>query len=128
MDEKRRRCPCGTGDLFASCCGPILGGRPAPTAERLMRSRYTAFARRDEAYLLRSWHPSTRPSSLDLDDGVRWLGLEILGTEAGGPFDREGVVSFIARYRDGAERGALHEVSRFTREGREWRYLDGVTG
>ena len=50
-------CPCGSGRAFGACCGPALSGeRPAPTAEALMRSRYTAFTLRDTAYLLASWH------------------------------------------------------------------------
>ncbi|PKN22360.1 MAG: hypothetical protein CVU68_04410, partial [Deltaproteobacteria bacterium HGW-Deltaproteobacteria-3] len=67
--EKNRPCPCGNGLKFAECCGPFLeGSRPAPTAEALMRSRYTAFAVQDVPYILRSWHRSTRPASLDLSD------------------------------------------------------------
>src|SRR4051794_6177829 len=82
------RCPCLSGDTFESCCAPILSGESAaPTAERLMRSRFTAFAMGDAAYLLKSWHPSTRPSELDLDPDVRWTRLDILETSSGGPFD-----------------------------------------
>lgn len=96
MDELRR-CPCGRGELFGACCGPVLvGERPAGTAEALMRSRYTAFAVGDTEYLLRSWHPRTRPKTLDLDPDQRWLFLEIVRTERGGPFDDTGTVEFIA--------------------------------
>ena len=123
-----RRCPCGTGNEYAQCCGPIIDGRAAPTAERLMRSRYTAFALREPRHLLRSWHPTTRPDDLSLDDALEWLSLEVLATERGGPFDREGVVVFEARFREGEGRGALRERSRFVREGREWFYLDGTAG
>lgn len=117
------RCPCLSGQTYDECCGPLHRGEPAPTAERLMRSRFSAFARGDAPYLLRSWHPSTRPAALDLDDGLRWYRLDIERTERGGPFDREGVVEFRAFHR-GAERGELHETSRFVREGRDWFYLD----
>ena len=120
-------CPCGTGLTLGECCGPVLDGRPAPTAEALMRSRYTAFAVGDAAHLRASWHASTRPRELDLDDDVRWRSLEIVSTSAGGPFDDAGVVEFVARYRDGAERGVLHETSRFVREGGRWFYVDGTT-
>ena len=126
MSAAADRCPCGSGDVFDACCGPILAGRPAPTAERLMRSRYTAFARGDAAYLLRSWHPSTRPERLDLDEDVRWLRLDILAKTGGGPFDTEGLVEFEAIHRDPAARGVLHERSRFVREGGQWYYVDGV--
>ncbi|MDR2997622.1 MAG: hypothetical protein LBU78_05840 [Microbacterium sp.] len=122
------RCPCSSGDVFGGCCGPIIAGAPAPTAERLMRSRFTAFAIGDGDHLLRSWHPSTRPGALDLDDATRWLWLEIVETVGGGPFDTEGTVAFVAAYRDGSGRGELRERSRFVRERRNWLYLDGDVG
>lgn len=120
------RCPCLSGDLLASCCGPLLAGAPAPTAERLMRSRYTAFAVADTAHLLRFWHPSRRPAALELDPAVRWTRLDVIDTVAGGPFDTAGEVEFVAYYRDEDGRGAMHERSRFVREDRTWLYLDGA--
>lgn len=122
------RCPCGSGEVYGACCGPLHAGEPAPTAERLMRSRYTAFAIGDAAYLLASRHASTRPARMDLDSDVRWLHLAILDREAGGPFDATGVVEFVATYRDGDGRGEQHERSRFVREGGHWFYVDGVLG
>lgn len=88
-----------------------------------MRSRYSAFALGLADYLLDSWHPSTRPAQLDLDASIQWRRLDVLRTEAGGPFDTEGIVEFEARYRSAEERGAQHEVSAFTREGRRWYYV-----
>ncbi|RDV46301.1 hypothetical protein DOE76_03940 [Leifsonia sp. ku-ls] len=120
------RCPCLSGETYDACCGPLHRGEPAPTAERLMRSRFSAFALGDADYLLRSWHPSTRPSSLELDPGLVWYRLDIERTERGGPLDTDGVVAFTAHYR-GEERGRLHEVSRFVREGRDWFYVDALT-
>lgn len=120
------RCPCGTGLVLGECCGPLLDGRPAPTAETLMRSRFTAFAVGDAAYLRATWRASTRPRDLVLDDDVEWRSLEIRATSAGGPFDDAGVVEFVARYRQGGVRGALHETSRFVREGGRWSYVDGT--
>ncbi len=111
--------------MYASCCGPVIASGIAPTAVRLMRSRFSAFAIGDAAHLIRTWHPSTRPGDLGLDAGTRWLRLDILGHEAGGPFDAEGVVEFEAFYRDGQGRGALRERSRFVREERVWLYVDG---
>lgn len=121
-------CPCGSGEAFAACCGPCLAGqRPAPTAEALMRSRYSAYVRRDADYLLRTWHPSTRPKELDLSgDAARWLGLEVLGTQDGGAQAREGTVEFVARYLLGGRPHSLREISRFVREGGRWLYLDGT--
>jgi SEC-C motif-containing protein len=119
------RCPCLSGQPYDECCGPLHRGEPAPTAAQLMRSRFSAFALGDAAYLLRSWHASTRPGDVDLDEGLRWYRLDIEHTERGGPFDRDGVVEFRAFYR-GSERGELHETSRFVREGRDWFYVDAV--
>jgi len=118
-------CPCG-GGTYGTCCGPALdGSRPAPTAEALMRSRYTAFAVGDVAYVLRSWHRSTRPPTLELDDDLVWRRLVVLGVEAGGPWDDEGVVEFVAQYASGLVRGRLHERSRFVRDD-GWQYVDGI--
>lgn len=122
-------CPCGSGKAYAACCGPYLddGQRPA-TAEALMRSRYSGYVLARKDYLLRTWHESARPGTLDLRDAgtVRWLGLKIVCTEAGGPDDRRGVVEFVARYKIGGKAHRFHETSRFVREGGEWFYLDGT--
>jgi SEC-C motif-containing protein len=128
IPDDAARCPCGSGDVFGGCCAPLLDGAAAPTAERLMRSRYTAFAVRDAEHLRATWHPSTRPAELDVDDDLRWRRLVIVDRVAGGPFDREGVVEFEAFWRQGDERGSLRERSRFVREDRRWLYLDGHVG
>jgi SEC-C motif-containing protein len=92
-----------------------------------MRSRYSAFAVGDAGYLLATWHPRTRPSSLELDPDKVWRRLDVLATRAGGPFDDAGEVEFAAFFRDAStgERGRLHEVSRFVRDGGAWLYVDG---
>lgn len=120
-------CPCDSGRPFSLCCAPYLAGASAaPSAEALMRSRYCAYTRRDAAYLSRTWHPSTRPTVLELEDeGLRWLGLKILKCTAGGAGDDSGTVEFVARYKVGGKAGRMHEVSRFVREGGAWYYLDG---
>ncbi|WP_369598881.1 YchJ family protein [Arthrobacter sp.] len=100
-----------------------------PTAEALMRSRFSAFAVGDASYLLHTWHPSTRPASLQLDADQQWYLLEILGTSAGGLFDSQGVVSFRAHYRSAANRklkDSLTETSSFVREGRQWLYVEAL--
>ncbi|MCS5722742.1 YchJ family protein [Herbiconiux sp. CPCC 203407] len=118
------RCPCLSGSPYGECCAPYHRGEAtAPTAERLMRSRYSAFAVGDAAYLLASWHPSTRPASLDLDDDVRWYRLDILGRSAGGVLDTEGVVEFSARFAPGGE---VRERSRFVREDGRWLYVEAL--
>ncbi|SDP70199.1 SEC-C motif-containing protein [Arthrobacter sp. ok909] len=120
-------CPCLSGEQYADCCGRFhRGDAEAPTAEQLMRSRYSAFVVRDEEYLLRTWHPTTRPAELGLDAGMQWRRLDILSTSRGGPLDSEGAVEFAAHYRHDGERGVQRETSRFVREGRRWYYLDGV--
>jgi SEC-C motif-containing protein len=91
-----------------------------------MRSRYSAFVVGDERYLLSSWHPRTRPASLDLDPELRWYRLDILSTRNGGLLDDEGLVEFRAFYRSADARGDQHEVSRFARDGRAWKYLDAT--
>jgi SEC-C motif-containing protein len=119
-------CPCGWGEPYGRCCGALhRGEREATTAEALMRSRYSAFAVGDAAYLLRSWHPGTRPAALDLDDDVRWLHLAVTAVERGGPFDDEGVVAFEAVARADGRRHVQGERSRFAREGGRWVYVDG---
>lgn len=90
-----------------------------------MRSRYSAFVVLDPGYLIRTWHPSTRPASMDLDPDVEWRRLDILGTSNGGPLDSDGIVEFAAHYRSDGERGVQREISRFVREGKRWYYVDG---
>ncbi|MGA4542573.1 YchJ family protein [Uniformispora flossi] len=119
-------CPCGLPADYTDCCGRLhRGDAAATTAEQLMRSRYSAFVVGDAAYLLASWHPETRPAALDLDPRTRWLGLEILGAEDGGPFHAEGAVAFRARYREGGREHVLDERSRFSRVDGRWVYVDG---
>jgi SEC-C motif-containing protein len=91
-----------------------------------MRSRYSAFVVGDAGYLLRTWHPDTRPADLELDPGMQWRRLDILSTSRGGPLDNAGVVEFAAHYRHDGDRGVQREASRFVREGRRWYYVDGV--
>ncbi|MDF2562959.1 MAG: hypothetical protein K0R99_4405 [Microbacterium sp.] len=123
--EDATRCPCSSGGVFGGCCGPLLRGAPAPTAERLMRSRYTAFGLHDAAHLLRTWHRTSRPQRIDFEPELEWRRLLILDRVGGGPFDDQGIVEFEAIWRQGTERGALHERSRFVREDRQWYYVDG---
>ena len=123
-----RRCPCGTGLPYAECCGRLHDGTAtAGTAEQLMRSRYSAFAVVDPAYLLATWHPSTRPPELELDAGVRWTGLDVLATDGGGLLAAEGTVEFRAHHLVAGRTGAQHENSRFLREAGHWRYLEGIS-
>ncbi|WP_441248022.1 YchJ family protein [Kitasatospora sp. McL0602] len=121
-------CPCGLPGTYAACCGRLHQGQAeATSAEQLMRSRFSAFAAHDEAYLLRSWHPDTRPAAVEFDDGLVWQRLEVLGSTEGGPFHSEGTVEFRAHYLDGRETGAMQENSRFLRYEGAWVYLDSLS-
>ncbi|WP_184688627.1 YchJ family protein [Saccharothrix tamanrassetensis] len=109
------------------CCGAFHSGlKTAPTAETLMRSRFSAFAVRDEAYLLGTWHPTTRPEQLDFDLDQQWTGLEILDRTAGGLLQNTGTVEFRAHYRWRGQRDVLHENSSFVREDGRWLYVGPV--
>lgn len=128
MAELIAPCPCGSGNTLTECCARYVDGHePAPTAEALMRSRYTAYTLLREDYLLSTWHPSTRPVSLNLAQDVssRWLGLEVKRHEqqdAG-----HAIVEFVARYKVNGRAYRMHETSRFVREAGYWLYVDGST-
>ena len=128
-------CPCGgrpAGSPYRACCGRYtehLADTPAPDAQALMRSRYTAFVRGDAAYLQATWHTSTRPAGLELERGIQWLGLDVRAHRV--LDDTHAEVEFVARSRlGGGPARRLHERSRFVRE-REggverWFYVDGT--
>lgn len=119
-------CPCGSGQPLAACCGPRLAGQaPAPDGEALMRSRYTAYVLGNEPYLLQTWHPTTRPAALQLDEEPRprWICLRVKRHEQQDA--DHAVVEFVARYKIGGRAFRLHETSRFVREEGRWFYIDG---
>ena len=126
-------CPCGRLDArgrplaYAGCCGRYIDhwdACPAPDAESLMRSRYTAFVREDEGYLRATWHASRRPSRVTFEAGGKWLGLEVRGARQTG--EGQAQVEFVARFRSAAGQAErLHERSRFVREDGRWFYVDG---
>ena len=92
-----------------------------------MRSRYSAFAVGDSAYLSRTWHTSTRPRPLTLDPTRTWIGLHVLSTRRGGLLDTDGEVEFVARWEDAdGSRGRHHERSSFVREHGRWVYFDAL--
>jgi SEC-C motif-containing protein len=120
------RCPCG-GPSYDTCCGPLhCGDKHAATAVQLMRSRYSAFALHDDAYLLRTWRAQTRPRRIDFDPDLRWIRLEVLDTAGGQLLDTEGAVEFDAHYVEGERRAVLHERSLFLREHGAWVYVGPV--
>jgi SEC-C motif-containing protein len=118
-------CPCGTGKSLDDCCSRWHRNLQAPTAEALMRSRYSAFVLQNESYLLETWHPRTRPPAVPFEQGTRWLGLTVKSTRDTGPGLAE--VEFVARYRvGGAPAVRIHEHSQFVREDGRWYYLEGA--
>ena len=117
-------CPCGSGAAYSHCCGPLHHGeRQAVTAAELMRSRYSAYACGEADYLLRTWHPRTRPTDLSLDPRIVWVGLDVLDTDAGGADDNAGEVEFVARFESGGRPDSMHERSVFQRRARWWVYV-----
>lgn len=130
-------CPCGLPAAYAHCCGRFhqadeAGNYPAaPDAERLMRSRYSAFVHGLTDYLRVTWHASTRPDPLDLEDaGLRWLGLQVKRVSPVTPGDAhtppQAWVEFVARSKQAGRAHRLHETSRFVFEAGRWTYIDGV--
>src|ERR1700691_1775749 len=119
-------CPCGLGDDYESCCGRLHAGAAAPTAESLMRARYSAFAVGDTGHLLRTRHPPARPGTLSLDPALQWTRLAVLETRDGRPFDATGAVQFRAMYVQQGQRGVLAETSRFVRQDGHWTYLGPI--
>ena len=121
------QCPCGSELSFNQCCRPFHDGKAAPTAEALMRSRYSAYVLANGNYLHRSWHASTRPTKKSLQQllPTQWTDLTIVRTEQGGLNDTTGLVEFVARYQEGLQIKQLHETSRFVREGGRWFYIEG---
>jgi SEC-C motif domain protein len=123
-------CPCGSGAPLPRCCGPILDGAAAPTAEALMRSRYSAHVLGRIDYIVDTHDPATR-GRVDRAAVERWardsewLGLRIVARERGGRDDDDGVVEFQATYRSGGATVVHHERSRFSRRDGRWLYVDG---
>ncbi|MCZ8252637.1 MAG: YchJ family metal-binding protein [Hylemonella sp.] len=120
-------CPCGQGLPYAQCCGLYVEdfeGQPAPDAEALMRSRYSAFVLERDDYLRATWYASKRPSTIRFDPGTKWLGLEVRDFKV--LDDTHAEVEFVARQRDKSGRAVrLHERSRFVREDGRWYYVEG---
>lgn len=119
-------CPCGSGQADENCCNRFISGNQhAPTAEALMRSRYTAYTRNNEAYLRATWHASSRPKTLDLNSqpATKWLGLNVVRHAQQDA--SHAIVEFVARYKIHGRAFKLHETSRFVLENGQWLYVDG---
>lgn len=131
MPTTAAQCPCGSARPYDSCCGPaISGAEPAGTAEALMRSRYTAYVKAEIPYLRETLAPEARG---DFDEAAArkwavestWLGLEILSTQGGAAADREGTVTFAARYAQGGTTHEHRELASFKKDaGGRWHFVD----
>jgi SEC-C motif-containing protein len=125
------KCPCGSSLDYSACCGPFLAGdEEAPSAEALMRSRYTAYTKGAIDYIKQTNHKSTidtfdEEASRRWSRDSEWLGLKILSVKGGGVEDREGEVEFVASYVQDEEELHHHERATFKREGRKWFFVDG---
>ena len=124
-------CPCGSGLPYPECCEPLIkGGRPAATAEQLMRSRYTSYVKTEIDYLLTSLHPDHRKdfdekSTREWAESSQWHGIKIIRTEAGGPDDVEGQVEFVASFTNKGVKSDHHELARFKKEDGKWYFEKG---
>ena len=113
--------------LFGQCCGRYLDHfetTPAPDAESLMRSRYSAFVLERGTYLQQTWFSAQRPADLSFESNVKWLGLEVKAHRMTGPTRAE--VEFVARSRLKGIPTRLHELSHFVKEEGRWFYVDGI--
>ena len=125
------QCPCGSGFNLDECCGPIImGGTPAPTAEALMRSRFTAFVRGDQDHIEGTQAKEERDkfdrsAAQSMFNSVEWVSLEVFGTSLGGEDDDTGTVDFVARFKRDGELLDHRERSNFRREEGQWVYVDG---
>ncbi len=124
-------CPCGSGRNLDECCGPIIGGAvAAPTAEALMRSRYSAFALGDIGYLASTLSDDLNAEfdQIEAEKTVKnatWHGLDIRATTGGGHDDDFGTVEFVARFRLNNQQQVHHELSEFARKDGRWICVGG---
>ena len=131
MKATQQSCHCGSGKKYKLCCQPFIDHkRLAPTPEALMRSRYSAYVKKDFAYIKDT---ATGPAQQNFDensvrtrmDQVTWLNLQILHVSSITPTDTIGFVEFIARFSQDGTEESLHEISEFHKKDKKWYYFDG---
>jgi len=124
-------CPCGSNLSYDACCRPLITGeRPAATAEQLMRSRYSAYVKKELGYILTSLHPDHRSdydekSTRVWAESAQWNAFEVVATKDGGAGDREGQVEFVVSYTEDGIKKEHHELSTFKKEGGTWYFATG---
>lgn len=127
------KCPCQSGIEFMECCEPYLNGaKLPPTAESLMRARYTAHVRSEIKFIRDTLtaagrHNFNEKAVKDWAEHSEWLGLKILSTQKGQVEDTEGIVEFIATYKSDGKVLEHHEVSQFRKDPKKrvWQFVDG---
>jgi len=127
----RTDCPCGSGNDYDACCGPLIEGTlKAPTPEALMRSRYTAFTRQAMTYIEETLHPSQRhdydaAGSAKWARESEWRGLEIVNVSADPENANRSSVEFRAHYRINGANQVHHELAEFRKTSDTWYFFDG---
>ena len=129
----QKQCPCGSGKLFADCCGPVIAGKTAAkTAESLMRARYSAYVTHDIDFIVSSCAHEKGENNIDTEETRRWseesewLGLKIINTEKGGENDTQGIVEFSAAYSRKGLKDVHKEKAEFVKENGRWLYKTGT--
>lgn len=127
MSTGPANCLCGSHLPYSQCCELLHTDQAyAQTAEALMRSRFTAYAMHNEAYLLSTWDTTTRPAIVDFSkDTGEWTRLELILTKKGSAKDHKGIVEFKAFFTVDDEQRVMNEISRFVKRQERWFYLDG---
>lgn len=130
MTASSSACPCGSGQDFDACCGPVLAGAPALTAEALMRSRYTAYTRQNLDHIANTNAVALadvfdRAQAEEMAAEFEWLGLQVLAVADGGADDATGTVEFRSAFRRLGQDLVHHELAHFTREEGRWVYSQG---
>ena len=126
-----KKCPCGSGRPYSDCCQQYISGKvKAPTAEALMRSRYSAYVEHEIDYILntcvqRGEKDIDAVSTREWSEQSTWLGLTVINAEKGGLNDTEGTVEFEASYERDGMKEIHHETAKFKKEGNEWLYEEG---
>ena len=119
-------CPCGSAKSYVFCCKFLHDGLlKAPTAEALMRSRYSAYVFKLRDYLLKTWHEDFRPKFLNFEKDLEWLSLEMIDRERGLEFDDEGYVEFKAFFKKAKKKSFMQERSYFKKIDAKWLYIRG---
>ena len=131
MWDQTEKCPCGSEKAYSDCCGPLHSGvEIAKTAEQLMRSRFSAYAKKKIDYLYETTYPDKRDENFRTEmeawaNRAEFTALDILAKKQGRSLDKVGKVGFIAYYRQFGEEKQMHEISRFRRYRGKWHYYDG---